>query len=266
MVTITKVMEQVYILKDRAECFSNLILGKERALVFDTGCGVDDMLEAVRSITDLPLLVIVSHGHYDHIGGSYQFDRVFFPKEDRPILEHYDDNILNGWIRETASDENTPFIYFGYPEWPRLHDLNFDSFDLGGLECQIVTLPGHTKGSVGIFIPDLKLLLSGDALTPIMCLIFINHMSKEIQYDTLKKVQQLDFDYYLTSHHDKMLPKSLISRMMECIKRSYGRKHYDYQYPRPPYSKGWFYLDSIEEEPVGIVDATMEKGLVTKDR
>lgn len=85
--------------------------------------------------------------------------------------------------------------------------------------------------------------------------VFLNHLSKEDQLETLKYVQKLDFDYYLTSHHHKILPKSLISRMIECIKHSDGRKHYDYQYPRPPYSKGKFYLYSMEDEPVGLVTA-----------
>lgn len=36
----------------------------------------DSIAGAVKEITDLPLLVIASHGHFDHIGGSWQFEKI----------------------------------------------------------------------------------------------------------------------------------------------------------------------------------------------
>ena len=69
----------------------------------------------------------------------------------------------------------------------------------------------------------------------------------------------LDFSYFLTSHSKKMYPKSLIQRMIDCIYHSEGKRHHAYQYPKPPYSKGYFYLDSLEDEPVGLIVEEMEK-------
>ncbi len=57
--------------------------------------GVDDMYTAVRSITELPHLVINSHGHFDHIGGDAQFDIVFLSALDFPILQSYKREQLN---------------------------------------------------------------------------------------------------------------------------------------------------------------------------
>ena len=82
MITITKVLEHVYVLKDRAGCCANLIIGKNKALLFDTGSGIDDIKEAVKNITDLPLMVINSHGHFDHIGGNSQFDEVYLSVDE----------------------------------------------------------------------------------------------------------------------------------------------------------------------------------------
>ena len=253
MITVTKIMEQVYVLKDQTECCANLVIGTEKALLFDTGSGVDDMLKAVRIITNLPLLIIASHGHFDHIGGSAAFDKVYLSAEDWTLLDVYTDEILNKWLCEMVPGEERENLAFQSNQWKQMRKLDFKKFDLGNLECQVLPLKGHTKGSIGIYIPCLKLLLSGDALTPVMCLHFYNHLTKEVQIETLKRVEMLDFDYYLTSHHDRSLPKSMVGRMIDCIKRSNGRKHYKYQYPRPPYTKGWFYLDSIEEEPIGLV-------------
>ena len=60
-------------------------------------------------------------------------------------------------------------------EFRQVKDLDFDRFTLGNIEGIVVEMPGHTRGSVGVYLPELKLLLCGDALTPIMCLFFMNH-------------------------------------------------------------------------------------------
>lgn len=254
MVKATEIMRQAYVLKDRADCCANLIIGKDKALIFDMGCGTDNMLEAVRGITDLPLLAIASHGHFDHIGGSCYMEKVYMHEEDMAILQLYDNELLNQWIRQMVPEWERD-ISFGADEWTQIHPLDFAHFDLGDMECRVMPMPGHTKGSVGIWIPSLKLLLTGDALTPVMCLQFPNHLTKKDQLKTLRSLKNLDFDCFLTSHYEKSFPKSLIERMEACIQRSFQKKHYAYQYPNPPFSKGWFYLDSIDEEAVGVIVA-----------
>ena len=70
---VTCICDNVYVITDRAGCCVNLVTGKEKALVFDTGSGTDDIHGLVRGITGLPLVVINSHGHYDHSGGILAF-------------------------------------------------------------------------------------------------------------------------------------------------------------------------------------------------
>jgi glyoxylase-like metal-dependent hydrolase (beta-lactamase superfamily II) len=211
------------------------------------------MLEAVRSITDLPLLVIASHGHFDHVGGSIYFDEVYMKKEDFSLFSEYSHDIMNSWIKDLCGLKSTDAYVYDCKEWSSFRYLDFDSFDLGDIECQIIPLPGHTIGSVGVYIPSKRLLLSGDALTPVMCMNFSNHGPLEMEYDTLQKVLQMDIDYYLTSHHNYKMGKGEISRMIECIEQCKGKRFHEYQYPTPPYTMGWFRLHSAEGEPVGII-------------
>ena len=110
MVTITKVLEHVYVLKDRAGCCANLVVGEKKALLFDTGSGVDDMNEAVRNITELPLVVVNSHGHFDHIGGNNQFDEVYLSESDFTIIEDYDKEMLNQWMGELTEGAVRPYL------------------------------------------------------------------------------------------------------------------------------------------------------------
>ncbi|MBZ0111493.1 MAG: MBL fold metallo-hydrolase, partial [Thermoanaerobaculia bacterium] len=58
------------------EAISHLIVGTERALLFDTGIGLVPISPVVRRITDLPVVVLNSHTHYDHVGGNWEFETV----------------------------------------------------------------------------------------------------------------------------------------------------------------------------------------------
>ncbi len=46
---------------------SFLILGKEKALLWDTGMGIEKIRPFVEGLTDLPIMVLNSHDHFDHI-------------------------------------------------------------------------------------------------------------------------------------------------------------------------------------------------------
>ena len=260
MVTVSKISDRVFILTDGFGCGADLVIGSKGALLYDTGCGAEDMSEAVRSITNLPLTVIASHGHFDHIGGSRFFDKVYMSLKDRCILEEYDEALLNKWIREMASDdepENDTVkrddIVFGCDGWKKIVPIEDTHISLGDISGEIIEIPGHSQGSVGVLLPDLKLLLGSDALEPVMCLMFKNHGDRHQQHESLKKVAELNFDHYLTSHSDKLYSKDLIHRMTECIEKCEKKTFFEYDYPRPPYSKGFMRVYSLEDEPVGII-------------
>lgn len=55
---------------------TGLVVGSDRALVIDTGCGPEqagEILAAVREVTPLPLVVVNTHAHYDHFFGNAVF-------------------------------------------------------------------------------------------------------------------------------------------------------------------------------------------------
>jgi hypothetical protein len=58
------------------EVISYLVVGTEKALLFDTGLGIGDMRAVVAELTELEPIVVNSHTHYDHVGGNHQFQTV----------------------------------------------------------------------------------------------------------------------------------------------------------------------------------------------
>ena len=59
------------------ETISYLIAGENAALLFDTGMGIGDIRKVTTELTKLPIIVLNSHTHNDHVGGNWQFDSVY---------------------------------------------------------------------------------------------------------------------------------------------------------------------------------------------
>src|SRR5215831_18705970 len=59
------------------EVISYLILGRKRALLFDTGMGISDIKKLAAELTALPVAVGNSHTHNDHIGDNWRFSEVY---------------------------------------------------------------------------------------------------------------------------------------------------------------------------------------------
>jgi hypothetical protein len=59
------------------ETIGYLILGDNRALLFDTGMGISDLKKITAELTKVPIVVLNSHTHDDHVGGNWQFETVY---------------------------------------------------------------------------------------------------------------------------------------------------------------------------------------------
>ena len=59
------------------ETIGYLIVGQKRALLFDTGMGIGDIKKITAELTKLPIIVLNSHTHDDHVGGNWEFDTVY---------------------------------------------------------------------------------------------------------------------------------------------------------------------------------------------
>ena len=126
--------------------FVYLFVGTERALLIDTGATEEDgpaLYEAVRAVTDLPIVAAHSHGHGDHRMG----DPAFAGKPDVALV---------GIGAEAVR------AFFGFEDWP----LQPTSIDLGERILDLVPIPGHTVDDVAFYDRATTLLITGDSLYP----------------------------------------------------------------------------------------------------
>ena len=78
-----KINEHIYQIKDRMGVLMTLIIGTNRAMLIDTGYGIYNILEHVKTLTTLPLVVVNTHGHMDHSCGNYLFEEIYIHEKEK---------------------------------------------------------------------------------------------------------------------------------------------------------------------------------------
>jgi glyoxylase-like metal-dependent hydrolase (beta-lactamase superfamily II) len=154
------------------ETIGYLIVGQRRALLFDTGMGISDIKKITAELTKLPIIVLNSHTHDDHVGGNWEFDTVYGVDAD------FTRNNAKG-SREDAQAEITPDQICGslpkgfdpkaYVTRPwritaYIHDG--ERFDLGGRSIEVIATPGHTPDAISLIDRANGLLFTGDTYYP----------------------------------------------------------------------------------------------------
>lgn len=153
---------------ERHEATMYLVCGGERACLIDSAYGLTNLRELVGELTRLPVFVINTHGHVDHVLGNHWFNRALMHPADqglyREIVDGYADMLALDWVKQSYGE----FIQGLDPStvrFPQAEDIRGgDEIDLGGKKLEVVEIPGHTAGSILLLDPDEKLCFSGDAI------------------------------------------------------------------------------------------------------
>ena len=167
--------------------YSYLIVGSDRAVLFDAGTGNRDIVPVVRALTTLPVTVIPSHLHFDHVGALGRFERTALP--DLPALRGRaaDRWLTLGRYEFLGLADHLPAPRFAVDEWWSAGQL----IDLGGRRLQVVLLPGHTPTSVGLYDADRRLLFAGDFIYPGELYAFLPGASRAAYLATTRRLLAL---------------------------------------------------------------------------
>lgn len=150
--TVTKMSEGVWNFNEEAPgtaVDAYLICGSKRAVFVDALQTVTGLYERAKEITELPIDLVLTHGHYDHAGPAME---EFHEAGCDIYLNRQDWGIVGEMV-----EKEFPRGYF--------KDLkDGQKFDLGGKELEVFPLPGHTPGSVALIDRDAHLIISGDGI------------------------------------------------------------------------------------------------------
>lgn len=132
------------------EVISYLIVGDKRALLLDTGMGISNIQAVVAGLTKLPVSVVNSHTHNDHVGDNWRFNDVYGMDTDftranaRGSKDDAQAELAPGQLCRSLPAGFDAQAYatkpFHISHW--LHDG--DKIDLGGRALKIIATPGHT--------------------------------------------------------------------------------------------------------------------------
>jgi len=138
--------------------YNYLILGEEKAILFDTGPGVRNIRPLVKSLTSLPITVIASHLHYDHIGNHDKFENVAVLDTPQIRLQTQAQIFSPSHAQHLGMIEGFNKPAFNVSEWlSHGQDIN-----LGGRILTVLHTPGHTQDSKMLFDKDRNQLFVGD--------------------------------------------------------------------------------------------------------
>ena len=146
-----------------------LVLGDKRAALIDTGLGLADLRKFVSQLTCLPVIVLNTHGHLDHVGANQLFDMSYISKDDEAImlsanregrLGAYE--MFNEGDADLIESARKTMIPDGKFKYGFVKDG--DKIDLGGLQLEVVGFPGHTPGSVAYVDWRDKVAFTGDSM------------------------------------------------------------------------------------------------------
>jgi len=150
------------------DVWSFLIDGPERAMLIDTGFGLGDLKGLVNTLTGgKELIVVNTHGHFDHAYGNGQFGRVYCHEAELPMMQ----KTLDPTLWDYLFDKEGKGIWYNFRREDLIPFRNYEIvpvpdgtvFDLGGgHEVELVHMGGHTAGHSGYLDRTLRIFFPGD--------------------------------------------------------------------------------------------------------
>jgi len=204
-----------------ARCNTWHIRGRDRDLLVDTGLGLVSLREAARDLFDRPVTALLTHAHFDHVGGAHEFpDRRVHVAEAAELADPV------GFAGLTAADLGSDLVTqlraAGYeiPELmldalphagfsvhgyrvrpaPAIAVSDGEILDLGDRHFEVMHLPGHSPGSIGVWEARTGTLFSGDALYDGPLLYELPGSSLSAYIPTLERLLKLDVTVVHAGH------------------------------------------------------------------
>jgi glyoxylase-like metal-dependent hydrolase (beta-lactamase superfamily II) len=163
------------------------VRGRSTDLIVDTGVGVASVRDELADLLDRPVVAVATHIHYDHVGGLHEFENRVMHHVEAPRMASYRE--MAALRRSDFDAQDLDFLAsIGYPISADLliDALPNDGFDpgrygivsttvtrevdegdridLGDRSFEVLHLPGHSPGNIGLFEATTGVLFTGDAI------------------------------------------------------------------------------------------------------
>lgn len=220
--SVEQIDEDTYVIseyKHREETHCYLLLGKGKACLIDTGLGVANIKKVIDKITSLPILVVTTHAHWDHIGGHRYFDEfavheeeLKWIKDEFPLpLSVVKQNLLNGNCEFPNSFTIEEYKIFS--GMPKMILDDGDEIDLGKRTIKVLHTPGHSPGHCCFYEVEKGYLYSGDLIYKGCLDMFYPTTNPKLFVQSVSKIAELDISRILPGHYSLDIPVDIISQI-----------------------------------------------------
>lgn len=188
------------------------VRGRDRDLLVDTGLGAASLAAEIRDLIDKPLLAVATHAHYDHVGSLHEFDeRIIHQAEAERMTDYqefsslrsadfppgfldsfdgpgdFDDYLVDALPHDGFQLDN--YLIRSAP--PTRTVTEGDGIDLGNRHFDVLHLPGHSPGSIGLLEASSQTLFSGDAVYDGLLLDDLPDSNIDDYLSTMRRLRKL---------------------------------------------------------------------------
>lgn len=192
---------------DDEDVKSFLVIGSEKALLFDTGMGIENIKDEVEKLWQGEIVVVNSHSHFDHVGDNWRFDVVYgAPGENADLVAREGSERLKikPYSREIVSDGHV--------------------FDLGNRRLEVIYTPGHSNDCIMLYDIDNQVLFVGDSYYngPLFVQMDDPHFGRsslESYYLSMEKVLSKceNAEHVYSSHNEIMVNLSKLEELRDAL-------------------------------------------------
>lgn len=233
--TIEKIDSETYAISEYGhweKVHSYLLIGEQNALLIDTGLGIGNIRNEVRKLTSLPIIVVTTHIHWDHIGGHALFNTIYVYKDEVDWIKNgigIPLNVVKKNIMREPFTKNPPLefnidnykIYTGDPS--RILNDN-DIIDIGSRKVRVIHTPGHSPGHICLFEEDRGYLYTGDLIYKGTLYAFYPTTDPVSFKESVDKISRLKgISKLLPAHNEINIQVDLIYKIKEAFQNIQDR-------------------------------------------
>ncbi|HBW37817.1 MBL fold metallo-hydrolase [Desulfosporosinus sp. BICA1-9] len=202
---------------------SYIILSERRNLIIDTGFNTAECLtELMKGLEELNIDIsktdlLITHMHSDHAGLAPALKKqgvhgIYFSQIDGEILNQTTErDLFFESLNQLLGFENGTSINFGKEFGARqTESLEFsplcegNKIVIGDYSFEVVDIPGHTPGQIGLYEKTHQLFFCGDhildEITPNITFWGFEQDILATYFKSLNKVYEYEIDYLFTAH------------------------------------------------------------------
>jgi glyoxylase-like metal-dependent hydrolase (beta-lactamase superfamily II) len=210
------------------EAISHLIIGENKALLLDTGIGLLPIRPVVEKITDLPIIVINSHTHFDHVGGNWEFSNIWatntsYTKANMAGFKHNRialDFTPNSFCIDPPIDADLENIYT--KQWEAsTYIKDGNTIDLGNRIIEILQVPGHTPDSLALFDRKERLLFTGDTYYDAELWLYVPETNLKNYQNSINRLVTIEtqIDYIFGAHRTVRVNTGILKNVKQALQK-----------------------------------------------